>query len=94
MSRTTLSAKGQVVIPKEVREQLGLQKGDQFEIDVAQDRLVLRCLPRKRTLLELEGAFAGPDSLTGALLEERRQDLEREEARIASFERRDILHGR
>lgn len=39
---TTLSSKGQLVIPKRVREQAGLNAGDQLEILWTGDRLELR----------------------------------------------------
>ena len=77
--RTVLSAKGQVVIPEAIRERLGLQRGDRFEVEVAEDAVILKPLPRN-PLLALRGAFRGPDSLTEALLEEHRLDREAEDA--------------
>lgn len=69
MTTTILSEKGQVVIPAEIRAQLGLQRGDRFEIEVRASEIVFRALPRS-PLLSLRGAFKGPDSLTGELLRE------------------------
>lgn len=79
--RTVLSAKGQVVIPEGIRSRLGLQRGDRFEVEVNGESVVLKPLPRN-PLLELRGKYRGPDSLTEALLEERRLELEREERKI------------
>ena len=79
MAETILSEKGQVVIPVEVRERMGLKRGDRFTVEMTQESVVLKLLPRN-PLLELRGAFKGPESLTGALLEEHRLEklLERD----------------
>ena len=39
---TRLSAKGQVVIPKDVREQLGIEPGDPLEVHAAKGGVFLR----------------------------------------------------
>ncbi|HEX7185207.1 MAG TPA: AbrB/MazE/SpoVT family DNA-binding domain-containing protein [Thermoanaerobaculia bacterium] len=43
MAASTLTSKGQITIPKEVRDRLGVQEGDRivFQFD-EQDRLILR----------------------------------------------------
>lgn len=41
-AKTKLSAKGQVVIPKDVRERMGLSIGDSFDVIARGDELVLR----------------------------------------------------
>lgn len=80
MITTVLSQKGQVVIPTEVRARLGLQKGDRFEVQLEDDRVVLKRLPR-HPFLELMGSFKGGPSLTEELLRERAPDREKEDAR-------------
>jgi AbrB family looped-hinge helix DNA binding protein len=41
---TTLSSKGQVVLPRQVRSKLGLQPGTQFDVSTSGESIVL--LPR------------------------------------------------
>ena len=77
MVETVLSEKGQVVIPAAVRERMGLRRGDRFTVEMTQDGVIFRLLPRS-PLLELRGAFKGPASLTGALMEEHRAEKQME----------------
>ncbi len=43
---TTLTSKGQVTVPKEVRDQLGLKAHDKIKFDVDDGYATLRRLPR------------------------------------------------
>lgn len=56
MILTTLSGKGQVVIPKEVREHLGLQPGERFTVVEKGNAVVLVPLSR---FAELRGRLRG-----------------------------------
>jgi len=71
MSTSTLTSKGQVTVPKEIRDRLGLRPGHQLSFEIEPDgRLVVRVKTvelsslagmlrrrgRKRTLRELEEA--------------------------------------
>jgi AbrB family looped-hinge helix DNA binding protein len=57
MSEATLTSKGQVTIPKPVRDALGLETGDRIEfVGTEQGFLVV---PAKRELRSLRGMFKG-----------------------------------
>jgi AbrB family looped-hinge helix DNA binding protein len=49
-----LSTKGQIVIPKKVRDELGLLPGDPLAIGVSGDRIVLRKITLRDLLQESE----------------------------------------
>ena len=54
MSATTVTSKGQITIPKDVRERLGLEAGDRVVFVVQSDRdVVLK--PAKTDVRELHG---------------------------------------
>lgn len=72
----TVSTKGWVVIPAELRKKYGLILGDQVEI-VDYGNL-LSIIPKARTPMEeAAGRLADGSSLTVALLEERRCERSR-----------------
>jgi AbrB family looped-hinge helix DNA binding protein len=46
MTTSTLTAEGQVMIPKEIRDRLGLKEGDRLDVELDdQGRVVLRPAP-------------------------------------------------
>lgn len=44
--KTLLSERGQVVIPKKAREAVHAQKGDEFEVEVVGETIILKPLKR------------------------------------------------
>ena len=86
-------AKGQVVIPKDIRKELGIKPGTKLHIRVEGKEVVLFPLPDD-PIRALRGAVKGGPSLTKALLEDRKEDLEREEKKFARFLRRPGLGSR
>lgn len=44
LGTTRMSSKGQVVIPEEIREQLGLRSGTQFVVVAQRDVVILRAI--------------------------------------------------
>jgi len=73
MNTSTLSAKGWVVIPQELRERYGLKKGD--KVHFVEYGGVLAVVPvSKNPVGEAAGMLEGDTSLVKALLKSRRED--------------------
>ena len=75
-----LSSKGQIVIPKDIRDALGLREGARLEVALEGHRVVLRTVseeyPDWRTL---QGAYGPVDQTTSEILAEgRREEFEKE----------------
>jgi AbrB family looped-hinge helix DNA binding protein len=75
-----MGPKGQVVVPKELRDRHGLKPGDEVVFDDADGEIRIRRAKTKAEIIDgLLGALAGPGKpLTEALIESRRRDRERE----------------
>jgi len=83
MAKATVSSKGQIAIPKAVRERLNLKAGTEISIDVQGEALVMKRLVRNfpdwRTM---QGMVKTGESLTKALEAEHRAELDRDDARL------------
>lgn len=83
MTKATISPKGQIVIPKAVRERLNLKAGTQVSIDVQGEVMVMKRLVRNypdwRTM---RGMARRGESLTKALMDDRASELAHDNARI------------
>ena len=83
MTKATISSKGQIAIPKAVRERLNRKYGTEVSIDMQGEALVMRRLVRNfpdwRTM---QGMVGGSESLTKALEAEHRAEIARDDARI------------
>jgi AbrB family looped-hinge helix DNA binding protein len=78
---TTVSSKGQMVIPARIRETLGIKAGTRIAVHIERGRVVLdpETLSAKlRKIDEMRGCTAGLPSGTDMLLEDRRLERERE----------------
>jgi AbrB family looped-hinge helix DNA binding protein len=81
MPTVTVSKKGWVVIPREIRERYGIRPGDKVQfVDYAGRIAFIPAL--KDPIREIRGLLKGYPSLTGALLEERRKEREKEELKL------------
>jgi AbrB family looped-hinge helix DNA binding protein len=65
-----MGAKGQVVIPKDLREQANLGPGDDVSFEPVEDGIMVR---RAGTHTPLRGRFAG-SGMAARLLEDRRRE--------------------
>lgn len=73
-----LSSKGQLVIPKPIREALALRRGTEFHVQIDQGRIILE--PQTASPSDaLYGKYADADFLT-ALEEEHRREIENDAA--------------
>ena len=59
MPAATLTSKGQITIPKEVRERLGVEAGDRLEF-VEQERGVYKVVAATKDVRHLKGMVARP----------------------------------
>ncbi len=73
MSRATLTSKGQLTVPKDVRDRLGLKSGDRLVFEVEDDSVRLR-VERRKSLGELMGSLPATRKYPG-------KEAEREAAR-------------
>ncbi len=78
MTRMKVGAKGQVVIPKAVRDRLDLRPGDEVVVDALDGEARVRRVTRADELL---GMFAGGPSMTAELEREHLREIARDERR-------------
>jgi len=87
MPISTLSSKGQLVIPKEIREALGVKPGQKVFFKIVKDHLVEIAPLPEDPVRHFCGIFKEGPSLTRALLKEREEDKKREEKKLNRFVR-------
>jgi antitoxin PrlF len=59
MTETTLTSKGQVTVPREIRDRLGLASGDKLAFTLLSDGTVIM-RAKTRRLLDLAGSLTRP----------------------------------
>lgn len=72
-THATVSTKGQLVIPAELREELGIRPGTRIAIIRDGNRIILEPV-NAAYIRALRGSTAGGPSMADALLKERRQE--------------------
>lgn len=81
--RVTIDKAGRVVIPKQVRDELGLVAGTELNLEQEGDKLTLATLPRKSRMYRKNGVlvFRGEGTLTvedvNRVVEEMREERHR-----------------
>ena len=64
----TMSSKGQLTVPKEIRETLGLKEGTKFSVTIENGNVVAR--PKNRSIMELAGILGKAPSGKSLTIEE------------------------
>jgi AbrB family looped-hinge helix DNA binding protein len=83
MTKTTMSSKGQINIPKAVRERLNLKAGTEISFDVQGDALVMKRLVRSHSdWRTMRGMFQGGADLLKDLTDNRAAEIARDNARL------------
>lgn len=70
---TQLSTKGQLVIPKQIREKLRLKRGARFEVRTEEGKIILEPLDYTSPIAFLHGRLAGTDLLAELEAEHQRE---------------------
>ena len=65
---TTMTSKGQLTIPKEVRHQLGIEPGTRFFVTVRNGQVV--AVPKNKKLADLAGILGRPPNGRSLTIEE------------------------
>jgi antitoxin PrlF len=65
---TTMTSKGQLTIPKDIRERLGLMPGTRFFVTVQDGKVV--AMPKNKRLADLAGMLGRPPSGKTLTIEE------------------------
>ena len=77
MAMVKLSSKGQVVIPKAIREKLGLAPRKPLLLELVGDHAEIRPAPDVKK--ELKGSLTGKPSMTKTLVQEHSREVKRDE---------------
>jgi len=82
MTKTTISSKGQIAIPKAVRERLNLKAGTEISIDVQGQSLVLKRFVRNHPDWHtMRGMFRAGADLLSDLTNDRAAEIVRDNAK-------------
>lgn len=77
MYTTTITAKGQIVIPAKIRKKLGITQGIQFSVTEKNDQIILQPLTPEY-IKDMVGILAGNKKVTRTLLHERKRETKKE----------------
>jgi AbrB family looped-hinge helix DNA binding protein len=82
--KTTLDRFGRVVVPKDIRDRLGLKPGVEIEIDEKENEVVLKLVDHEPSLMVKEGVLVYSGKATGNLREAVRTHRDERLRKIAS----------
>ncbi len=86
MTQARITSKGQITVPKEIRERLGVEPGDSLDFLFEQDRLEVKPIKRRK-LAEFRGIFRVPKAYSfeeerARAWEERAKELTQDETDV------------
>jgi AbrB family looped-hinge helix DNA binding protein len=93
MAVVKTSSKGQLVIPAKIRKELGIKPGQKVNLTLADGKAVITPLPED-PIKALRGLLKDKPSMTKALLEDRKKEIDREEKIASRLLRRSRLDSR
>lgn len=78
MVRTRLSARGQIILPKEIRDRLHLEEGQELAVEIISGTVVLRPLESEgkhgeTSWRDLQGCLQNADVLADLMADHRRE---------------------
>ena len=79
MAVITVSTKGQIIIPSDIRKKYNIKQGDRLEIQEMENKLVLVPLHDSKPFVRLFGKLRGKSSLIQSLQSEHALEIEKEE---------------
>ena len=79
MTVITVSTKGQIIIPSDIRKKYNIKQGDRLEIQEIENKLVLVPLRDIKPFVRLFGTQKGKSSLIQSLQREHALEIEKEE---------------
>ena len=82
--KTILDRFGRVVVPKEIRDRLGLKPGAEIEIDEQGNEVLLRPVEHETPLQLEDGVLVFTGTATGDLMEAIRTHREKRMVKVAS----------
>ena len=71
------SPKGQIVIPKAIRERLGMKAGSRVELELVSDHIEIRPLP-ENPIQAIRGSLKSTVSLAQKLIREHHHEVQRD----------------
>jgi AbrB family looped-hinge helix DNA binding protein len=80
MEIARISSKGQIVIPKEIRDKVGLKPGTLVEVRLANKHIEIVPLPED-PIQAIRGSLKAPTSLANQLIKEHRREVQRDAKR-------------